>query len=542
MTRRTRVALAVGPLAFLGLFFVYPVTMIILRGLRPDGRWDPGIIGRVLGDPGVTGVVWFTFWQAVVSSLVTLAVGLPGAYVFARFRFPGKRLMWAALLVPFVLPTIVVGSAFLGLVGPTGLLGIDLTETVWVIIAAHVFFNYAVVVRTVGTAWSQIDPGTQEAARTLGASPWRAFREVTLPLLGPAIAAATSIVFLFTFTSFGIILVLGGPAQRTLEVEIYRQTARTLNLDVAAVLSLVQIATVLTVLSLYARRQRRGSIRQIPLPPERVERAPRNRRERASIAANLVFAALLLGAPLVVLVVRSFSTPHGWSLDAYRSLTSSSRSSTLFVPPVEAIRNSLVFAATSTVVAVVIGMLAALAISGRRSTAGMRWVDTALMLPLGVSAVTVGFGFLVALDRPPVDFRGSTWLVPIAHALVAIPFVIRMLVPVFTSIDPVLHDAAAVLGASPRRAWFEVDLPIIRRAVLAAAGFAFTISLGEFGATVFLARADHPTLPIAIYRLLSRPGPSNMGQALALSVILMVLTVTVVTLIDRLRPVRSGEF
>src|SRR5262249_31036975 len=150
-------------------------------------------------------VAWFTLWQAVVSTLLTLAVGLPGAYVLARFNFPGRRLLNAFALVPFVLPTVVVGAAFLALIGPRGALGLRLDHTIWAILAAPVFYNCAVVLRVVGGVWAQLDPRTEEAARVLGASRWRAFRQVTWPLLRPAVLSAASIVFLFTFTSFGAI-------------------------------------------------------------------------------------------------------------------------------------------------------------------------------------------------------------------------------------------------------------------------------------------------------------------------------------------------
>ena len=193
----------------------------------------------------------------------------------------------------------------------------------------------------------------------------------------------------------------------------------------------------------------------------------------------------------------------------------------------------------------VLGACAAWAIAGSGddgSPRWARWTDTALMVPLGTSAVTVGFGFFVAFDEPPVDLRSSLWLIPLAHAVVAMPFVVRLLVPALRSIDPELREAAGTLGASPWRVWREIDLPVVSRSLAAAAGFAFAVSLGEFGATVFLARADRPTLPIAIYRVLGQPGPLNFGQAMALSVILMVLTVVVVLVIDRLRPIGSAEF
>jgi len=192
-------------------------------------------------------------------------------------------------------------------------------------------------------------------------------------------------------------------------------------------------------------------------------------------------------------------------------------------------------------IALVVGGIAAVVIASRPSRRGAV-LDTLLMLPLGTSAVTVGFGFLIALDEPPLDLRSKPILIPIAHAVVAIPFVVRSVVPVLRSIDPRLRDAAATLGASPGRVWREIDLPIVRRAFAVAAGFAIAVSLGEFGATVFIARPDYPTIPVAIYRFLGRPGEMNFGQAMALSTILMVLTASAILAVERVRVRDLGDF
>lgn len=543
MTLRARWGLLALPLAFLGAFFVWPVVAIVGRGLRPDGAWDLSPIGDVVTDPVIRQVAWFTFWQAVLSTMLTLVVGLPGAALFARYSFAGKRVIWAALVVPFVLPTVVVGIAFLGVIGPSGSLGVDLSGTVWAILLAHLFFNYAVVVRTVGGFWASLDAGPVEAAEVLGASPVRAFREVTWPLLRPAVAAAASIVFLFSFTSFGVVLILGGVRNRTLEVEIFDQTARFLRLDVAAGLAVVQLVFVVVALAWFARTQQRRAVPLRPAAAAANARPVRGWKARSFVAANLLVMTVLLVVPLATLVARSLRAPDGgWSAQYYRALSTNPRGSTAFVPPVDAIANSLAFAAVATVLAVVLGGLAAWGIAGRGGGAGWQWIDAGLMVPLGTSAVTVGFGFLLALGRPPLDLRDSLWLVPIAHAVVAMPFVIRLLVPALRAIEPGLREAAAVMGASPARVWREVDLPLVGRALAAAAGFAFAVSLGEFGATVFLAQVDRPTLPVAIYRFLSRPGPDQFGQAMALSTVLMLLTVVVVLIIDRVRPPGTVEF
>ncbi len=234
-------------------------------------------------------------------------------------------------------------------------------------------------------------------------------------------------------------------------------------------------------------------------------------------------------------MVRSFATVGGPGFGYYDALSHLHANSVLFVPPSDAIRNSLVYAAEATVIAVGVGGLAAVAVARTRRG---RLLDGALALPLGVSAVTVGFGFLIALDHAPLNLRTSSLLIPIAQATVAIPFVVRTLVPVFRSIDPRLREAATMLGASPARVWREVDGPIAARAGLVAAGFAFAISLGEFGATVFLARPNSQTLPVVIFRLLGQPGDLNFGAAMAASTLLMALTGAAVLLIDRVRVTR----
>jgi thiamine transport system permease protein len=546
-------ALLAVPVVFLGLFFVYPVATIVMTGLRPDGVADPAAVWEVLRDPVVGRVAWFTVWQATASTVLTLALGLPGAYVLSRLTFRGRALVRSAVMIPFVLPTVVVASAFLALLGPQspansmlesmfglGAPSVDLRRTVTAILIAHAFFNYAVVVRTVGGLWSLLDPRLEDAARVLGASRWRAFREVSLPLLKPAIASAAAIVFLFTFTSFGIVLILGGPTRATIEVEIHRATTQMLDLQLAAVLALLQLVAVVASLLVYGRLQRRTT-QQPMVSADTAARRPRTPGERWFLRGNLAVMAALLAAPLLVLIERSFSVGDRYGTAHYRALFSASADTILAVPPWLAIRNSVGFAIAAALVALLVGGLAAAAaVSGHGPLA--RFVDNSLMVPLGTSAVTIGFGFLIALNRPPVDLRGSPLLIPLAQALIATPFVVRTLLPVLRSIDHRLREAAATLGATPRRVWREVDLPIVGRAFLVAAGFSFAIAVGEFGATVFVARAQFPTMPVAIFRSLGRPGAANFGQAMAMSTILMVVTATALLLIDRLRVGQVGRF
>ncbi|MEV2216609.1 iron ABC transporter permease [Streptomyces sp. NPDC050997] len=547
VTRRSkgnaaRLGLVAVPVAFFAVFFAYPVAAIVTRGLKVDGVWRLGRIADVLGQSDVRHVLWFTAWQALASTALTLLVALPGAYVFARFDFPGKQVLRAVVTVPFVLPTVVVGTAFLALVGRGGLLdelwGVRLDTTVWAILLAHVFFNYAVVVRTVGGLWAQLDPRQEEAARMLGASRLAAWRRITLPALAPAVAAAALMVFLFTFTSFGVVQILGGPTFSTLEVEIYRQTSEIFDLSTAAVLTIIQFAAVGAVLTLHAWTVRRREATLRLVDASVTARRPRGAGQWALLAGVLGSIVVLLLLPLAVLVQRSLDAAD---FGSYRALTRDD-GGLFLVPPIEAIGNSLRYAVAATAIAVLIGGLAAAALTRRDAGRFVRGFDALLMLPLGVSAVTVGFGFLIALDEPPLDLRSSWILVPLAQALVGVPFVVRTMLPVLRAVDVRLREAAAVLGASPWRAWREVDLPMVRRALLIAAGFAFAVSLGEFGATVFIARPDNPTLPVAVARLLGRAGEVNYGQAMALSTILMIVCAVALLVLERLRTDRTGEF
>jgi thiamine transport system permease protein len=368
----------------------------------------------------------------------------------------------------------------------------------------------------------------------LGASSWGAFREVTWPLLRPAIISAASIVFLFTVTSFGIILLLGGPRDTTLEVEIYRQTAILLDLPTAAALTILQMGGVLVLLLASARAQERLAVRQRLLASRETARRPRRGRERVTVATIVVVTATAMLSPLAVLVERALAGPGGYGFDAFAALFTEDPRTRLAAPPIAAVVDSLTFAAATTVIAGGLGLLAAIAVGYRRG-----WLsgslDAVVMLPLGTSAVIIGFGFLVSLDTPPLDLRTSIWLIPIAHSLVALPFVMRAVVPLIRAIDERLREAAAVLGASPARAWREVDVPILARGALIGAGFAFAVSLGEFGATLFIARPDTLTIPVAIYRLLGQPGAANFATAMALATVLMVLTTVVTLLMERLR-------
>lgn len=530
------------PLVVLGAFFLYPVAGMVGRGFWPDGSFDPGGVLAVLGRARVHRVVWFTVWSAGLSTFLAVLLGVPAAYVLHRLHFVGQRLLRTVIVVPFVLPTVVVGVAFRQLIAPAGLLGgLGLDGTATAIIAALVFFNVSVVVRTVGSFWEGLDRRTEEAAAALGASPLRVLATITLPALLPAIASAASVVFLFCSTSFGIVLTLGGLRYANVETEIYQLTTQDLDLQAAAALSVLQIA-VITALLVVSHQARRNA----PALGRAGERGRRPRRRDLPVLVWTGAVIVLLLTPLASLLVTSLRVDGGWSLANYRALQTTGAHNALLVTASSALGHSLEIAVQAAGFALLLGTVVAYLVSRpRRGGVARRAAgvfDAVFMLPLGVSAVTLGFGFLITLNKPPLDLRSSALLIPIAQAMVALPLVVRTVAPVLSSIDPRQREAAASLGAGPVKVLLAVDLPYAWRALVAAAGFAFAVSLGEFGATSFLSRDDNHTLPVVIFRLIGRPGAENFGMALAASVVLAVATGVVMMLVERFRVGSVGAF
>ncbi len=538
--RLPRIAVAAAaciPLAFVAVFFMLPLGGMISRGFFAGGTGlDLSGIPEVLGRARTVRVAIFTLLMAAAGTVLSICVGLPVAFVLYRLRFPGRGVARAIVMVPFVLPTVVVGVMFralLGASGPAGFLGLDGTWAA--ILLAFVFFNTAVVVATVGSTWAGMDHRAQEAAAALGANPWQVWRTVTFPALIPAIVSAGCVVFLFCSTAFGVVLTLGGLRYGTIETEIYFLTTQFFDLRGAAVLSLLQVVVVVALLAAAARARAAGE--QVLAANRTGPRSPRRSDAPVLALTGVVVLAILM--PLGALVLRSVRGSGGWTLQNFVLLNDPSASPALRVSVTEAIGNSLRTAVDATVLAMVLGIIVSIVVTRRphkraerRALAG---VDALFMLPLGVSAVTIGFGFLITLDSPPLDLRSSPILVPIAQAMVALPLVVRIVTPALRGVDQRLGQAAATLGAGPFRAAWTVEAPVLRRPIMAAAGFAFAVSLGEFGATSFLARPERPTVPVLIYDLLSSPGANNAGMALAASVVLAVLTTSIIAVVERLR-------
>lgn len=529
-----RLLLWIPVLLFLLSFFFFPLSKILSLTFNLETFTD-------LNNPLIArDSLLFTFYQAFLSTLLTFALGLPAAILFAKFDFRGKSLLRALTAVPFMLPTVVVAAAFINVQRLT----FDVSPFILILIA-HTFYNASIVIRIVGNAISRLDPKLEASARSLGADTFHVWKDVIFPILRPSLLAAALLVFMFDFTSFGVILLLGGSQFATLEVEIYIRALQLPNLNLAALLSVIQLIFTLIFSILYTRTI--NQVQTQTAPRFSIARQPKTFQEKLFVTTLCILLSAFFLLPLLSLPIRSLTrlesdrgqraeVQYGFTTDYYEELFINRRGSLFYVPPVQAAANSLGFAGITVILSLALGYPAAYALA--KPTRLEKFLDPFLMLPLGASAVMMGLGFILSFGR----LIASPFFIPIAHTLIALPFVIRTLQPALASIPERLRQAASTLGASPIRVWQTVDFPILARATLSAATFAFTVSLGEFGATLLITRPEYPTIPISIQRFLSQPGGLNYGQAMAMATVLMLLTTLSILLIEKLRFNNAGEF
>jgi thiamine transport system permease protein len=512
------------PLIFVTVLFYWPVTEIAILGL--SGDWL-----ALLLEPKTVSIIWFTLWQATLSTVLTVVVAIPGAYLLYRRSFPGQQIVNALITVPFVLPSIVVAVGFTVFRSVhefyQGLGLTFLADPVYWIIAAHVFVNYSIAVKTIGGVWATLDSDTESAAELDGAGRLRTLLSVSLPQLRPAIYSAAALIFLFSATSFGIVLVLGGGQVQTIETAIFFAATQRLDLELAAALVLVQ--TLITALAFVVGTKLSGGALGLEQVFEGTRKPNIDRRDLMAVLLSAAIWVVLLAMPLILVLVQAFTTQGRLGLDNFTNLGTRGARDLLNITFVQAAENSTRNMLIAATVAFILGTLIAWLLSKTR----FRSLDLVFLLPLGVSSVVLGFGFLVAFDTEWFPLRASWLIVPMAQALIALPLVIRLVYPALISIGKEPIEQAQLDGASSFQIWRFVESKMIRGVLFTALGFAAIISIGEFGASSFLANGSEATIPTLLYRLISRPGEQNYGMAMAVSAIFIVLSALIVYLVSR---------
>jgi len=492
--------LLIAPVVFLSVFFVVPVANTILRYFRFSE------FSKILGNQSLRGVAWFSLWQAAISTLATLAVALPATWALSRFAFRGSRIARGILTAPFVLPAVVVAAGVLAITDSRGIIPI-----LW----AHVVFNVSVVLRIVGPRWSMVNNRLEHAAAALGARPSRTFTSVVWPQISDAVISAATLVFIYCFTSFGVIAILGGVSRRTLESEIFTQAARLGYTSTATALAVLQTIIIGAVLLITRRNSQSLSTSLHVSAPQPLHTKPTH---RATPLMFVAIAVVVVASPLLATIYRSFVTNSQLSFSAWRSIFSGSLPS-LSVSTQSVISTSLIFAIATACCCVPLALLAAISSAPR----------SLFSLPLIFSAATLGIGLIITFNTSPFAWRSERWFVPVIHAVIALPLVIRALEPASRAIPASLRNASATLGASPFATWRRVELPLLKPALLRATGLSMAVSLGEFGATSFLSRSGSTTLPIAIAQLLGRPGVATQQAGFVLAALMVLVTVGVMS-------------
>lgn len=501
---------------FLSFALIAPLVALIARGLSSGGLvkfWE------TLTDSYHLDKLQWSLSSALITVLLCSVLGLPVAWMLARFRFMGKTLILRVLLLPFVVPTPVAGMGLLALFGPKGMTGLHLQETATLVIIGNLFYNFALAVRFFYGGILRIDRRLLEAARILAGT--KGMFKILLPLLLPSVGAASSLIFLYSFTSFGLPLLLGGEKFATLEVDIYTLVSYQLELNAASALVVLQLLITLAATLLYARFGRQFATLRNPLPLE--AKPARTWLERLGLGLCLAFILGLSLAPLLAVVLRSFWGSDGFTLRFYAGLLSSDANTSFAL----ALRNSLFFGLGTLVFSLVMGLLAALSIFS--ATGKLRHIlDASSLLPLMVSPISVSVGYLLLYP----GLNAGLVLMFSAYTLLAYPLVTRAILPALRSISPHVLEAGRMLGLNSRQMFWRITFPLLKPALRTGSAFALATALGEFAATLVLQRPEWGSLTLGIYEKLGRPGPQNLGEAMALSSVLLLLTVLCFSAID----------
>jgi len=538
------------PISFLVIFFLIPLfeLLLIAFGIFEETghfvTFDHFI--SVLTHPLNQ---YFLFWdiqQALLTTFFCLLLGLPASYILVHYKIPGKRILRQVLTIPFILPPIVVLMGFIQIFGHgsflnilwkdlTGFILIDIYNSYEGIILAHVFYNIPVVIRLAEIGWKNIDPDLVAVARTLKASRLSILFNIQIPHLLPVLAAASLLIFIYSFNSYAIVLVLGGVQYQTLEVRIYSLAKGLFDYNSAAALTIVQLIINIFVIIIYLYFSNKYEIpveRQFKIETKTLVRYPLTKKEiiqAVSVGVYFFLLFIITLLPIIGVVQASFFSPEGFfTLEYYDDLFDFALRSYIGLPPHEMIINSLLFAVAVMILSTFLSLLLNYGLNYETTYKGTPKLTLAssltgiiVILPMSISSVTLAFSLFILYHKTPL-YEHVVLVIVIAQTLVAFPFANRIIAAARASIDPTLINVARSLGASRLKAFRTVELPLLIPGIIVSGLFSFAISIGEFGATNFLARANFATIPIGIYKLINT---RNIGAAAAFSTILIIITI-----------------
>ena len=500
------------------------------------------------------GVFEFTLFQAFISTIFTLSIGIPIAWQLGRYEWPFQTLIRSLLTMPFVMPSIVAAMGFLHIIGENGL-DIRKDSETWltVLIIAHAWFNLSLVIRFCEPVLSTLDPSLEEQIRLLpsGKTKWGRFRHLWYPIMIPSIAAAACMTFVFSFTSFALVkwITLGENTLESMMADIGSSAGIQGHMvsknEVILASSLIQFTILLFSLWLMAWLQNKRQ-NLLPTSSEKIVKK-RNPSGWAIIFPAICFAIL----PLVTIAISSFRVTESnhdssrtyWSTDGWSYAFSATNS----LPSAwDALYNSLGYALICLLIALPLGWILAQTIRDLEKTHPKiaRFLDVFTMLPFAVSSVMIGLGVMLGMIKIDPEFFYSIWITPVlAHIMITTPFVVRIMLPAIRSLDDKYDECGQTLGLSRFKRFFLIKVPMLRGSILVAAIFTIAMSLGEFGASWVVTRnSDWTTLPILIDSIRAFPynEPLIAPAANAISTVLMLMALILFISTEKFRPKKDG--
>ena len=538
--------LQISALLLLGAGFYWPLLSFLSGNnpLHPEEsflQWK--FFKEFLSDPWNLRVIGFSLYQAFLSALLSILVGLPGAWLLTNYNFPGKR--WFRLLtyLPFILPSILVVLAMVLFYGNNGwinrglmtILGTDEPQVHFLysltgILIAHVFYNFPLAMKIIGDQWERISLKYHHAASSLGVGNMRRFFGITLPLLMPSIGSAFVLIFLLCMNSFAIILVLGGGIRyTTIEVLIY-QLAR-IELDFSGAASLAFLQGGLSLIGMAIMLKGRDSrVDQESASKSWLPEKLRNRSMKAWFGLCWILLVLIFAlGPLFAILMDSFRKfEHGeWIYTWYwYSELFTWRENNYFL---SSLWNSLRIGLGSALISSISG-LGLVSIIAYRKGVKRRFWEMLTLFPIALSTVVFGVAWFHFYQGHLAGTVPLIFVVMAMHALLTCPYWIRIVLPTLESIPLQWHTESKMLGKQPLEYGVRILWPWLSKTFLIAFFFSFSLSLGELNSTMMIADETVRTLPLEIYGAISG---YRFSYASAVAVILLILSVSTFLLVER---------
>lgn len=519
-----------APLFFIVILFYIPLISVLFKGLNYSNIYE------LLSKSYYRKITLFTIYQAVLSSLLSVIIAIPGAYIITRYNFWGKKTFLSLSSLPFILPSILTVLGFVLLFGNRGILNtlivkifnletppIKILYSMYAVLLAHIFYNFPLAIRIISARWRKIPYELTEASYSLGKSKIETFFKVNFPFLLSSIITSFTLIFLYCFMSFGIILVLGGgPALTTIEVEVYRFARVSLDLSKAASLSIIENFITVSVLLFYLKSEGKN----ISFNAGTLYTKNLSFKSGSLFTIYLIPLSIMIIAPIISIIVNSFIRKTGFtggttlSLHWYKSifggLTNNFNSTAI-----KAIKNSIILGILTVIITIPLSLSVTYNINKKMKF--KKIYSLLFFIPMGISSIIVGLSYM------EINFDKSYLLISLAHTFISLPLAIRSINNIYKTIDYTLIEASNSLGYSRIKTFFKIDLPLLKSGIITATVFTFAISIGEMNASIMLAPPGFVTIPLAIYQLI---GSYNFYGACALGTLLLILCLLSFRLID----------